>query len=285
MTSFWFATKSPIDLAICRIVWFGFLFLYYATADFSAWGDVGFVFWKPIWLFRTLAIGPPSVQLLEVLQVVWKISLFLCCVGLYTRVSTFVAFLLGIYLLGMQHNFGKVHHVDAVAVLTLAIMACSRCGDAISLDALWRHKLAVPSGEYRWPIRCVWLLLSMIFLAAGVAKLRTSGWEWTDPDNLRIRLIEHNYLYGGMALSNWGLYIAQYSWLCRALAIGTLVIECSLFLAMFHPYFRIVLVPAALAMLISFPLLLGPSFVPLIATFVFWVPWEELNRRVRGNHP
>ena len=45
-----------------------------------------------------------------------------------------LAFVFGLYRLGLPHNFGKVHHFDAMIVLVLGVMVFARLGDAWSLD-------------------------------------------------------------------------------------------------------------------------------------------------------
>src|SRR4029078_3516477 len=108
----------------------------------------------------------------------WTVVALIACAGTVTRVSTLASFVLGFYLLGLPHNFGKVNHDDAIIVLIFAVMALSRAGDAWSLDATIARRLRggrplpVPasSGEYTWPLRCVWLALALIYLAAGVGK-------------------------------------------------------------------------------------------------------------------
>ena len=129
------------------------------------------------------------VDQLAVLQVIWKAALLLSCLGLFTRLSTATSFLLGAYLLGLPHNFGKTDHYDAVLVLILSIMACSRCGDSWSahrlLSASRRRAVERPvSGEYTWPIRLAQVMLSLVFFAAGVAKLRHAGLAWIASDKL-----------------------------------------------------------------------------------------------------
>jgi hypothetical protein len=275
MQNFWFQPESPTNLGICRLLWFGVVFLLYCSTDFSAWGTVDSVFWHPINTFAVLGLPALAEQAVAVLQVVWKVSLLACCVGVLTRVNTVVACVLGFYLLGLPNNFGKVHHADAVVVLTMFILAFSRCGDAVSFDSLIRRARVAPSGEYRWPVRAVWMLISFIFLAAGSAKLRLSGLEWMNGENLSILLIRNEPL----AWTGWGLGIAQHHWLCVGLSVATVGIECSFFFALFHPYCRAILVPCGLAMLIGFPLFIGAFFPQLIATFVFWIRWDAIVAR------
>ncbi len=91
-----------------------------------------------------------------------------------------VAFVLGFYLLGLRHNFGKVNHNDAIVVLGLAIFTFAPSGDAWSLDALGVptglvRRRTGPARQYSWPIELYRLMLALVLFSAGVAKARGPG--------------------------------------------------------------------------------------------------------------
>lgn len=219
---FWFEPASPVNLGICRALFFGLILLLYWDYDFSPWASVGGVLRMPTLFFRTFHVPVLSREQLIVLQVVWKAALGLSCIGLLTRLSTLVAFLLGAYLLGLIQCFGRLHHGEAIPVLVMGILLFARCGDGWSLDRLLATRRRgsragagsyPPSGEYTWPIRMVWVALTLVFFAAGLAKLRYSGLAWAAPDNLEIILISAHYLRGRTnPLVSWGLLLAQYGW-------------------------------------------------------------------------
>ncbi len=137
---FWFEPATPYNLGFCRALFYGALFLFYMQMDFSAWAEVDTIFWKPIWLFSHFHIPVISENLIVIIQFVWKAALGLSCIGLLTRLSTFTSFVLGIYLLGLPHNFGKTNHSDAILVFIFGIMAVSHCGDDLSVDR-WLTRL------------------------------------------------------------------------------------------------------------------------------------------------
>src|SRR5215218_8113551 len=138
---FWFEPVGPLNLGLCRILFFGAFFLFYLQSDFSGWGEVSESFWMPVGIFKILHLSALSGGLLVAMQTIWKISLALSCIGIFTRPSTITSFVLGMYLLGLPQNFGKIQHNDALVVIVLGIMALSRCGDAYSIDRLmWRGR-------------------------------------------------------------------------------------------------------------------------------------------------
>ena len=285
---FWFEPTGPADLGACRLVFLGLLFALVVTHDFSAWGEVEALFWKPVTLLRVLGLaGQPSAALLMGLQAAWKASLVLGCVGLMTRVSVGASALLGIYLLSVRQSFGVLSHSDISVLFVLAILMLARCGDACSIDA-WLARRRSPaavgppaSGDYTWPIRMVQVVMAVIFFSAGLSKLRRVGVEWAWSDHLLYILIHRNYDIGFAPVTSWGLLVASQPWLARACAVGTLLLELTYPLALVSRRYRALAVPGMLAMLVGFRLLMGPTFYTLMACHVFWVPWGRLAAALR----
>jgi hypothetical protein len=224
------------------------------------------------------------------LQSIWKISLALSCLGLFTRASTVSSFIFGVYLLGLPQNFGKTHHDDALVLIVLGIMALSRCGDAYSIDQLIRKmrggsnpSVQPPqvSGEYTWPVRAVWWIFALVFFAAGVSKLRHSGMEWIFSDHMAITLIKANYHTSGIDPPvPWGLFLAQYSWLTWLLAAATIMFEVGYPLALFSRRARWVIVPSTFFMQVGIWVLMGPAFYTFLICNLFWVPWDRVKEKL-----
>jgi predicted DCC family thiol-disulfide oxidoreductase YuxK len=218
------------------------------------------------------------------------ISLALAAAGLFTRPSTLVAFAGGLYLLGLPHSFGQTYHFDALVVFILLILAAARSGDACSVDALVRAVREPashadpppPSGDYRWPVRLTWVMMALIFFAAGASKLRHSGWEWIASDTMAIVLTRAYYhVSDADPIVPFGLWLAASPTLSRALAAATIAIEVGVPLALVSSTARAVLVPSAALMLLGIRVLMGPTFGVFLLCNLFWVPWERLGRLLR----
>jgi hypothetical protein len=270
-------------------LFFGSLFLWQWHHDFSAWGRFSSVFWMPVWLFDVANVPALPAAAIAAMQSLWKASLLLSAIGLFTRPAMIAAFALGTYLMGLPHNFGQTQHFDTLAVFTSGALALSRAGDACSLDALIaavRGRSPFPrqdAGEYRWPIRFVWVAMSLIFFAAGLSKLRHSGLEWIFSDNLALLLRRQQYhISDGEPLTRWGILVAQHGGAARALALATVSTELLFPLALFSRRARVVLVPAGLAMLLGIRVLMGPTFEQFMMCYVFWVPWASVAAAVRA---
>lgn len=177
-----------------------------------------------------------------------------------------------------------------LATIIIAILAVSYCGDAFSVDDLMRRKGWLrpvvsrrSKGEYRWPIRLIWVMITLAFCAAVVSKLRNSGLvEYVSSDYIASVLVYHGYTgnRGGYPLIDWlPFWIAGKPFVHRTLAVMTIFLEAGAPLALLHPYLRLILLPMLFMMVLSFWITMGIPFPDMLATFVFWIPWDSLAGR------
>ena len=282
---FWFKPTGPGNLGFARLVFFALMFWFHRGFDYTIWGTLPPSFQNAhIQLFDLLGIGMPTVKGVAVVQTVFKASLLLACVGLFTRLSCVAALVSGVYVLGIPNTFGKTGHGDGILILAMLVLAGSRCGDAWSIDAVrrsWRRgpPFAPPahSGEYTWPVRCLWLLSALVFFAAGYAKLKSTGfigWAWSD--NMANTLLQHKYKSNPP--TDWGVWIAQHPLLCRLLAAGTIVVEVAFPLALFSRWARRTLVPGMFLAQLGIGLTMGVWFTQFMFIYLFWVPFDAIGR-------
>ena len=285
----WFAPQTPIDLAVCRILFFGLCLYFFAQRNYSGFADVPTSFIDRVWIFQKLHLPVFGNPTLGVMEVVWKLSLAAACVGLLTRASTVVAALGTFYFAGLPFNFGKTDHNMAAVIFLAGILAISRSGDALSLDRLlllwWRRGRSgppvppvAPSGEYRWPIRLAWCLMSVILFAAGATKLLVSGTSWVFSDNFAILLAQRHY-GGTLPMVDWGLAIAATPWLARLFAAQAIAVELLFPLALIDRRARFIFPAAMFAMQLGIGVLMNVWFGPFMYSYVFWVPWSALLAR------
>jgi len=292
---FWFEPSEPTDLGVSRLLFFSILFLFYLPQDFSGWATVSSAFWAPTTFFKLLHVPVLSEFALMALQIIWKLALLLVAIGLWTRVSLMTSAALGFYLLGLPHNFGKTHHFDALIVLVMAGLAFSRCGDAWSVDALIRAARRsgpvadrpAPSGEYTWPIRLVWCLMSIVFFSSGFSKLRTSGLSWINAENLAIILQQANYhtsnadpWFGALSLR-----MAGWAWACWLLAASTYVFELGYPLALCFVPARWIVVPGMFMTQLGIRAFMGPTFQQFWFCNMFWIPWRRAGAWLEARLP
>lgn len=269
----WFRPAPPGALGLCRLLFFAMLLALYGGADFTFVAAVAELRWEPISFLAIAApAGPPSADVLAGLQLVWKLALFAAMAGIATRLSTAIACLLGIPLIGLTYCVSRPSHEMAAAAITLVVFALAWCGDAGSVDALLARRRGrpalAPSGEYRWPIRFVRVVISLAFFSAGLSKLRNGGLGWIFSDTLQLTMAER-----GLPL---GLWLAQWPRVCRALAGGVVCIELLHPLALVSRRAACLFVPGSIGLLLGFWIVLGIPFWPLLFLHVFWLPWDDL---------
>jgi hypothetical protein len=287
----WLAPATPARLGVGRALFFGLIFLRHAAAppDMAFWAGVPAIFRSPAPILGVLTLPIAPALLLAWLDALWLASLAAAALGLATRLSTAAAFLLGAYLLWIPHSFGKLHHGDSALILALAVLACSRCGDAFSLDRLLARRRGAPepppSGDYAWPVRTLRLLVALVFIEAGLSKLLIGGLAWITSDNLSLMLQKASYrAYTGVApISDLGLVLAQHKALCRWLAAGVVALEVSYPLALFGRRLAAVLVPLGFLSLLGFFIFVVPAFYELLCCHVFWLPLRTASSRLESN--
>jgi len=185
---FWFAPVLPDNLGVCRVLFYGLLLAYFATVRYDGWATIPRSFYDPVWPFEKFHIPILRDPYLGLAAAAWKAALLLACAGFLTRFSTAIAFVLGAYLIGLPYNFGKTDHMTAIVVFTLGFFALSHAGDAFSIDALIRRRFRripppAPSGEYRWPVRAVWLTMAVRGQRGSVAMARRKVWARSESNS------------------------------------------------------------------------------------------------------
>lgn len=279
---YWFAPASGFDLALSRIVWLAYLCVYTwrsRSAEVTTRLFAGET-WDPISFFIWLPRQLPSPETYGALLAAYKLCLLLGCVGLFTRSACGAAFALGLYVVGLGHNFGKVSHPEHVSLLLLGILACARSGDRLSVDAWLRRLRRLPappaqSGEYRWPLRCAWLAMALMFFAAGISKLRYGGLDWAFSDSFSNLLIAHHYRKPD--LGGLGLWLAEQRGLAQSAALASLALELAAPLALLDWRLRLAIVPGLFSMQLGIAVLMHThTHSPNFACYAFWVPWEKL---------
>ena len=280
--TFWFEPAAPWPLGLCRAGFFAsFYVLFLARTDLRWYALFPPEFYQPRSFFAWLSLPVPNWDGMNGLVTAFEISVILAALGLLTRMATLTTFVLGLYVLGLQFNYGYLHWAHAIVPIVMGILALSPCGDALSLDALVRRavtgRTAAAGGQYRWPIQLVRLVFVTVFLAAGLAKLRQAGLEWVLSDTLRNYLLENQYVFRSEGATGWGHLLADWlivrpGW-CRVLAVGVLAVELSAPAALFSCRAQRWLIPVLFLFQVGNALLLYQDFFfAYLGLYLFWIP-------------
>lgn len=291
--TFWFAPAAPWPLGLCRAGFFAsFYVLFLARTDLRWYALFPPEFYQPRSFFAWLSLPTPNWDVMGWLVTAFEISVILAALGLLTRMATLTAFVLGLYVLGLQFNYGYLHWAHAIVPIVMGILALAPCGDGLSLDALFRRiirgEAAGTGGQYRWPIQLVRLVFVTVFLAAGLAKLRQAGLEWILSDTLRNYFLENQYVFRSEGARGWGHLLADWlivrpGW-CRVLAAVVLAVELSVPAALFSRRTRRWLIPLLFLFQVGNALLLYQDFFfAYLGLYLFWIPWGEVREGTAGS--
>ena len=276
-----FGPEGPLRLGVSRAVACGLYAAYFGGFDsftgYAAAADALGVD-APGLAEAVLAPGIPPDPVMAGLHAAWVLALALGALGLFTRPALWVAAALAFYLLALPTGFGKVSHVEPTAVWVLLILASSRCGDAFSLDALRRERAGrpapAPSGAYRWPVRLVWVQVSLVFGLAGWQKIEAAGLAWAMPASFVPMTIEH--FYYADPVSRLALWLPSLGPFAAFFGLVSLLGEALFPLVLVSRRARLILPPMLFSMQIGIALFLGIYFWPFLPAYAFFVPWERV---------
>jgi hypothetical protein len=263
LRKFWLEPTSPVNVAVLRIIVFYLLHR-------SAIGQ------NPVWYTRLpesqrslpwgwgwLGSLPFDERLASGAEIALIVSAALASVGLFTRVSAPLAALLAVYVLGLPNFFWKINHGHHLRVLFALALACAPCGDALSLDRLWKrwrgHAAPEPSAAYTIPMRVAWLLVGTSYLFPGLWKLWVSGDLWISGAQLKA------HLYDSWAVRPdfEPLYrIDQHDWLLALLGVATLVFEIGFIVCVLNRTTRTLAALSAVAFHVGVASFMGIRFSP-----------------------
>jgi hypothetical protein len=237
--------------------------------------------YQPVGWLKWFGMPLLSQSTTDILFYVYTVAMVLAFVGLFTRTSALIAGLTGLYLYAIPSMFGKVGHGNMLVLFTTFTFALSRASDVWSFDALIHRNRQVPerSGEYTWPIRVVWLFMTLIFFATGIAKLRWGGIEWVTTPHLGSTMRQHFLLpEGTRPSSDFGLYLAQFDSLMIFTAVMTVFVELFFPLALISKWGRLFFPTVMFCLQFGIGWSLGIFFWTFFVCYLFWLPWELWGR-------
>ena len=267
---FWFKKGSAADLGFCRLLFCGVLFGLRWQEDYSFVAGLGYTWVPTFWMAQLFPNGVPSLEFMAGLQLIWKISMFTACVGVFTKTSLITLIVSEGVILNLFMSVARTRHEAAPVTLILGVLLLARCADAFSIDVWWKKRRSrdtgatLSTGDYYWPILMCRLVISLVFCNAGFNKLYHGGLDWIFSDNLA-RLFGGLHETLGYKFSHWAGF-----W---SVSAGVVV-----FTEFFHPLAilsrraALYFVPGGLMMLVGFGLLMDIFFLQWFLIHLFWLP-------------
>jgi hypothetical protein len=287
-----------VNLAIFRVVFLVFGAMPLAL-DFLRWTrtilpGVAPDTWIPYSFYRCLPISLlGNVALGRVLAVADIVLILFGIVGYRTRSSIALAMLISLYGFGLTGTLGHMDHQHHV-IWFMALLAAGPSGRFFSLDCLVlakRNRNADPeeigssssSPVALWTLRYIWLLMGLLYLGPGIAKLQSSLTDgWASPVNLRMTMWKRwlqLYWYD----PHWVKVVRADSlpaWVLMTLGAGVVAFEIGFIFAVFLRRLRPYLALWGMAFHIGNALVLKIWFGTLAAAYVGLIDWTAVWRFV-----
>jgi hypothetical protein len=240
---------------------------------------------RPISFMKLLPAMPPPAFVLPV-QVLAVAAAALATVGLWTRLTLPLAWLLALPLVAMTSSLGKTVHNDVLLLLCLLPLLPSPAGAAWSLDALRGRgatgatRQPACSWRFGWPVWTAMAVTGGAYFFTGLAKLLHAGPGWVTSGNLRWVLYASSDAQPHPNAA--ALFLADRPVLAHLLAAATIAVELAFPLALWRQRLAWLLVPAVIALHAGIWVTMRLDYWPMAATvLIVMVDWPVLLRRPR----
>ncbi len=276
---FWMPSAPAVRPAMLRVLvgLYGTIYLWvraphllsYALDDLDRFQPVGVV---------SLAPSPTLPVVYQLLVGATLVLSFAFLLGYRYRVTAPLYAGLLLWVLTYTNSWGKILHTDNLLVLYVVVLALSPAADALSLDARGRP-LPDDAPKYGWVSKLMATLCVLVYVLAGLAKLRNSGMDFIAGETLRnyvafgnVRKIELGSHYSPL-----GVWLLPYTDLFAALATVSLLLELGGPLALLHRRLGVAWAVSVWAFHLGVLLLMAIGFVFQLS-FVAFTPFFRTER-------
>ena len=274
------------NLGFCRILFYS-LTLHelwassYKVEKFYYYQLIPKDLWTPVGIFKFYPQGLVfSLMESHILLNICCVFLFFTMIGLITRISAIVSFILALLLLGYPNNFGTIYDTHCLFLVVLFVLIFSNMGDTLSIDNFLKKKSINRDKKLDlcwslWTVKLITTLICLFYFTSGIQKLRVSGWDWLLSDHMSI-----SFMHMGHPI---GLYLSQFSVFCHLTALLGLITQVGAFLPIFYSW----LVPLFFVLFCLFHIIVdvtfGSHFQTHFYALVFLIPWGNLLPWLPGN--
>ena len=277
-----FLFAGALPWAVRNFVWAGKIL---AGIPRNVWVPVSFYQWISYSLLSNIAL----VKVLAIFNIA---LIVLGIVGFYTRASIGLATILSLYLFGLMENLGKIDHFHHL-IWFMALLAAGPSGRFLSADAIRSALRRADDGTVEpcnpghlalWTLCYTWLLMGLLYLVPGVAKLHkalTAG--WASAPNLH-HILWRKWFESALFEPGAKLPVRLDllpSGLLEMAAYGVIAFEIGfIFLVLFRRV-RPFLFASGIGFHIGNGAVLGIWFTTLFPAYVALIDWVSLGRRSR----
>lgn len=233
------------------------------------------------WRLYDMLLTPNGMLTFKALML---ISLLAAAAGYLTSATTKAAALLFLFYQGLLRSFGHFNHDEMPVVYILIVMAFTPCGDAFSLDSLWRHARArVGDVVYGYPILLMRALLAWSYFTSAIIKLRVSGLRYFSPDNLPSLAIMHSLDNMHDTHFRLAFWLPQVRGASTILVVIVLLWELAFPLAIFSKTARRIILPLGVIFHLTTLFFMNVFFPYHLAAYAVFVDWPRVWAWLSGS--
>ena len=230
------------------------------------------------WRLYDTLITPNGMLTFKALLLV---SLLAATAGYLTGVSTKAAALLFLFYQGLLRSFGHFNHDEMPLAYILIVLAFTPCGDAFSLDSLWRRARArVGDVVYGYPILLMRALVAWSYFTSAIIKLRVSGVGYASADNLPTLAIMHSLDNLHDTHFRLAFWLPQVRGASTIVVIIVLLWELAFPLAIFSKTARRIILPLGVIFHLATLLFMNLFFPYHLAAYAVFVDWPGVFARL-----
>jgi len=193
-------------------------------------------------------------------------------VGYKSRVSSLMAGVFMLILLGFIFSIGKVNH-QMLLVLLPVIMAFSNWGDAYSIDA---RRAEPPSQAEGWPLVLLALFIGFMMFTAGFPKI-LGGWLNGDTLATKGHLLNQYFVRGRTELLSGYMVEMNIPWVWSLLDWATVIFETGFLIAVMRAGWTRLFVCFAVLFHFSTMLTLNIAFLVNFPAYAAFLPWGKIH--------
>ena len=301
--AYWFSPAPFFNLACCRLLLVGLELFLTIRGDFYTYlmvaahnaPEMAETLWSPPLVYKLLSFPfgaqyLPPAYLLSSMFVITFIAGVMAFIGLLTNFSLIVFVVGNIFMRSFNYSFGEFHHVEAVMMIALSILALSPCGGVLSVDDLFRrissarkqrkfsaHNILGEVSEFaRWPILLMQWIFALCYFSAFLSKMRYSGFEWANGFTLQYYLARDGLRWD----SPLALWFADHHMLAWTSQWTAMVFQGTFFLAVIFPILRWVYLPLGFSFHIVVYLTMRAPFFTWMGMYGVFINWETAFNRL-----
>jgi hypothetical protein len=269
-----------IRAAIC-----GFVFCAILVTDFIDLGRLPVTVMRPTglmqifpWRLYDALITPNGMLTFKALLL---ISLFAATNGFLTSATTKATAVLFLFYQGLLRSFGHFNHDEMPVAYILIVLAFTPCGDAFSLDSLWRRaRSRVGDVVYGYPILLMRMLVAWSYFTSAIIKLRVSGLGYVSADNLPTLAIMHSLDNLHDTHFRLAFWLPQFRGASTVVVVTVLLWELAFPLTIFSKTARRIILPLGLVFHLGTLLFMNVFFPYHLAAYLVFVDWPRVFARL-----